>query len=187
VGLEAMRELSEATKTYYNPYTKKQEPVLTQEQVDSMRVAQQEERKRQHRETLQLDDDLFPLELDAGIPVTTPEGDLTDAPPRVCKLVRPRQEESVAVVAMANILSAPERLVSADMITLPEHYARFPIEPIRFCIENNLNGFQFNIIKYILRHDKKNGVEDLKKAQRYLDMFIKFTSKDPDWWKAPGA
>ncbi len=71
-----------------------------------------------------------------------------------------------------------------DAIVLPEHYARFPIEPIRFIVENNLNFMQGNIVKYVLRWDAKNGLEDLRKAQRYLTMLMKFVAKDPDWWKA---
>ncbi|WP_249629112.1 DUF3310 domain-containing protein [Streptococcus uberis] len=29
-----------------------------------------------------------------------------------------------------------------------------------------------NVVKYILRFQKKNGIEDLKKARRYLDLMI---------------
>lgn len=72
----------------------------------------------------------------------------------------------------------------ADMVVLPEHYSRYKLEPIRFICENNLNFFQGNLIKYILRYDAKNGLEDLEKAQRYLTMFILFVKGDPDWWKA---
>lgn len=72
-----------------------------------------------------------------------------------------------------------------DNVQLPKHYARFKIEPIRFICENGLNFFTGNIIKYILRHDAKNGLEDLRKAQRYLQMFIAFQEGDKDWWKAP--
>lgn len=90
-----------------------------------------------------------------------------------------------ATTAMVvNMLSEADRL--GDRITLPEHYARFEIEPIRFICENNLNFFQGNIVKYILRWDAKNGLEDLEKAQRYLTMFIKWVKKDPDWWRATG-
>src|SRR5262245_5708113 len=62
--------------------------------------------------------------------------------------------------------------VPADKVNLPEHYARFAIEPIRFIGENKLDWFQGNIVKYVLRHDAKNGIEDLHKARRYLDMYI---------------
>ena len=29
-----------------------------------------------------------------------------------------------------------------------------------------------NIIKYVLRADKKNGIEDFKKAKKYIEMMI---------------
>jgi hypothetical protein len=32
--------------------------------------------------------------------------------------------------------------------------------------------YESNIIKYVLRHKKKNGIEDLKKAQTYLNRLI---------------
>lgn len=85
-------------------------------------------------------------------------------------------------LAVANILSAPERGV--DMVNLPEHYARFKIEPVRFICENKLDFFQGNVVKYIVRHDAKNGIEDIDKVIRYATMYKKFLSGDPDWWKA---
>lgn len=88
--------------------------------------------------------------------------------------------ELVNMLASADIGAAPK-----DMVTLPNHYARFKIEPVRFSVENNLNFFQANIVKYILRYDAKNGMEDLRKARRYLDMFIKWVDGDPDWWRKP--
>jgi len=119
--------------------------------------------------------------VNAARELLTDEGDLTGIPPEV----DPKELEQVM-----NILSAPERMDmekplsgAGDNVVLPHHYARFKIEPIRFSIENNLNNFQFNIIKYILRHDAKNGIEDLKKARRYLEMFIKFMEGDEDWWR----
>jgi hypothetical protein len=51
----------------------------------------------------------------------------------------------------------------------PNHYARFPIQPLTFITKNKLEFWQGNIIKYIMRYDAKNGLEDLKKARRYLD------------------
>lgn len=51
----------------------------------------------------------------------------------------------------------------------PNHYARFPIQPITFITKNKLEFWQGNIIKYIMRYDAKDGLQDLKKARRYLD------------------
>ena len=71
-----------------------------------------------------------------------------------------------------------------DNVNLPEHYAHFKIEPVRFCMENKLDPFQFNVIKYICRHDSKNGIEDIDKVIRYATMYRKFLLGDADWWKA---
>ena len=76
-------------------------------------------------------------------------------------------------------VSPPEH----DAINLPPHYARYKIEPTRFIAENKLDWFQGNIIKYVVRHGDKNGIEDLKKAQRYLAMYIDFIQGDEDFWK----
>lgn len=59
-----------------------------------------------------------------------------------------------------------------DNVHQPHHYARFKIEPITFIMENGLPFAAGNVIKYVCRHDAKNGIEDLKKARRYLDMMI---------------
>lgn len=68
-----------------------------------------------------------------------------------------------------------------DMVHRPAHYARFKVEPIYFIGENELGFLEGNVVKYVLRHDAKNGVEDLKKARRYLDMLIAKKEGDPAW------
>lgn len=55
-------------------------------------------------------------------------------------------------------------------------------DPIQFAKDNftneELKGFyRVNIIKYIARYDKKNGLEDLKKADHYLRMLMELEEK----------
>jgi len=63
-------------------------------------------------------------------------------------------------------------------INHPEHY-QGDIEVIDIIRQGTegLTGEQAfnvgNVIKYVMRHTKKNGVEDLKKAAWYLDRAIK--------------
>lgn len=54
----------------------------------------------------------------------------------------------------------------------PEHYSRFVIEPWDFCIKNRLDAGQSNVIKYVCRHDMKDGKRDLLKAKKYIEMLI---------------
>lgn len=80
-----------------------------------------------------------------------------------------------------------ENIISAevDMVNLPPHYAKLKIEPMRYAVENNFDIFQFSITKYLARwRDKGAPKQDLRKARRVMDMYIKFEDGDPDWWKA---
>lgn len=52
------------------------------------------------------------------------------------------------------------------------HYSKMKIQPIDFITANELGYMEGNIIKYVCRYKSKNGVEDLKKAQHYLQMLI---------------
>lgn len=57
--------------------------------------------------------------------------------------------------------------------TSPSYYSRWKIEPLEFCIANDLPFWLGNIIKYGMRYDQKDGLADLKKARVYLDTKIK--------------
>lgn len=59
----------------------------------------------------------------------------------------------------------------------PNHY-KMAIQPIDFILANNIPFAEGNVIKYICRWKKKNGLEDLKKAKQYIDFLINETEKD---------
>jgi hypothetical protein len=65
-----------------------------------------------------------------------------------------------------------------DKINSPKHYTHGGIETIDY-LQAKLTQEQFegyligNILKYISRYPHKNGAEDLRKAQWYLDRLIK--------------
>jgi len=46
------------------------------------------------------------------------------------------------------------------------------IQPVEFIVANDIPFREGNIIKYVYRHRKKNGIEDLRKARHYIDMLI---------------
>jgi hypothetical protein len=54
------------------------------------------------------------------------------------------------------------------------HYKDCKIQPTEFIYANNIPFIEGNIIKYIVRHRSKNGIEDLKKARHYIDLLIEF-------------
>jgi hypothetical protein len=52
------------------------------------------------------------------------------------------------------------------------HYKKYPIQPIEFAMQNNLNYCQANVVKYITRYKDKGGVQDLKKAIHNIEILI---------------
>lgn len=58
------------------------------------------------------------------------------------------------------------------------HY-KTAIQPVQYIHANGLNFFEGNVVKYITRHRKKGGKEDLKKAIHYIEMLIQFEYPEP--------
>jgi|TARA_R110000744_G_scaffold165066_1_gene282169 hypothetical protein len=63
-----------------------------------------------------------------------------------------------------------------DMVNSPVHYNKAGVETIDALEAMLVDGFDYylqgNIVKYLWRFRYKNGVEDLKKAQWYLNKLI---------------
>jgi hypothetical protein len=51
------------------------------------------------------------------------------------------------------------------------HY-KSPIEVWDFVLANDIGFMEGNVIKYVTRWREKGGIEDLKKAQHYLEKLI---------------
>ena len=58
-----------------------------------------------------------------------------------------------------------------DIVNHPNHYTQ-GIECWDYITSHNMNYLQGNIIKYVTRYKHKNGLEDLKKAQAYINKLI---------------
>ena len=57
------------------------------------------------------------------------------------------------------------------------HYATKAIQPWDYIVANNLGYLEGNIVKYVSRWKDKGGVEDLKKAQHYLQKLIEINDE----------
>jgi len=55
----------------------------------------------------------------------------------------------------------------------PNHYKQGNIETIEYILDQKMNYLEGNVVKYISRYKKKNGLEDLHKAKWYLERLIK--------------
>ena len=59
------------------------------------------------------------------------------------------------------------------------HYAKV-IQHWDFVLANDIPYMEAQIIKYVFRWKEKNGIEDLKKAQHFLEKLIEFEeAKNP--------
>lgn len=90
--------------------------------------------------------------------------------------------KDIFVVSQLNMGFPPETKEAVvepktDLIDQQEHYTNKGIQPIEIMKANmtkeKYRGFlEGNIIKYPLRYEDKNGLEDLKKAKTYLTWLI---------------
>ena len=89
-----------------------------------------------------------------------------------------RHEEYMKQAMQQSDVGSPEDYPpSADMVNSPPHYNQTGVECIEAITAATGDGYEYylqgNIIKYLWRYRYKNGVEDLKKAQWYLNKLIK--------------
>lgn len=74
-------------------------------------------------------------------------------------------------------------LLGEDVINMPSHYVGYDgLEAIEvhknFMTYEQMYGFYLgNTLKYLLRHQNKNEVEDLKKARKNLDWLIQIAEE----------
>lgn len=73
--------------------------------------------------------------------------------------------------------------LSKDSVNSPSHYTQGGIEVIDYLeAKLNLDGYcgfmQGNVIKYLSRAAHKNGLEDIKKAQWYLNKLVSTLEKE---------
>jgi len=59
------------------------------------------------------------------------------------------------------------------------HYKDMKIQPLEYCHANGIGKIEGDVIAYVSRWRKKNGIEDLKKARHELDILIELEEKTP--------
>lgn len=52
------------------------------------------------------------------------------------------------------------------------HYRYMEIQPVEYIHTNGLNFCEGNVVKYISRHRRKHGKQDLLKARHFIDLLI---------------
>jgi len=84
--------------------------------------------------------------------------------------------------SMASMQGAANAAWAQDMVISPPHYNQAGIECIDAIRAATGDGYEYylqgNIIKYLWRYRYKNGVQDLEKAQWYLQKLIEETTDE---------
>jgi hypothetical protein len=84
-------------------------------------------------------------------------------------------------INLYNIDQAFDKATQMEVKTLGEYIAtkqiggnhyKTAIQPWDVFLDWELDPWLCNVIKYVQRHNRKNGIEDLKKAQHYLEFAI---------------
>ena len=60
------------------------------------------------------------------------------------------------------------------------HYKDLPIQPVEYIYANALGYFEGNVVKYVTRWRKKNGITDLMKAKHYIELLIELENRKAD-------
>ena len=58
-----------------------------------------------------------------------------------------------------------------------DHYKSMAIQPVEFIHANALGFLEGNVIKYVSRWRKKNGIADLQKAKHYVELLIELETR----------
>lgn len=70
-------------------------------------------------------------------------------------------------------------LVQLRSATVPDYYdGAGGMQPFDVIDAFNLDFYEGNVVKYIIRWRRKNGVDDLRKARTYIDECIKRAEGD---------
>ena len=79
------------------------------------------------------------------------------------------EEEQKELLKQYNLFDGVEE----DCPVNPSHYNTLKIQPMTYILANDLDFCEGSVIKYVSRWRMKNGITDLKKAIRNLELLIK--------------
>jgi len=79
-------------------------------------------------------------------------------------MARRRAEEEI--ISKQKSPKATDKQVGGD------HYKDCVIQPVDYILKNNLDFLEGNVVKYITRHKKKNGIEDIRKVIHYAELIL---------------
>lgn len=84
---------------------------------------------------------------------------------------------NVIPVSEQTLKELNEMMNALDKQVDGNHYKDLPIQPIEYIHANAMGYMEGNVIKYISRWRKKNGLADLEKAKHYIELLIELENR----------
>lgn len=72
--------------------------------------------------------------------------------------------------AMESLIIIPEKSLQEQVGG--DWYKNMKIQPVVYCHANGLGGIESAVVKYVSRHNKKNGRQDIEKAIHLLNILL---------------
>jgi len=60
-----------------------------------------------------------------------------------------------------------------------QHYKDNAVQPLEYVVENGLGFCEANVVKYTTRYRHKNGIEDLRKVEHYIQLHFEMVDREP--------
>ena len=70
-----------------------------------------------------------------------------------------------------------EAFGALDRQVAGSHYKDLPIQPVEYIHANAMGYLEGNVVKYVSRWRKKNGIADLEKAKHYIELLIELETR----------
>ena len=71
-----------------------------------------------------------------------------------------------------------DALNALDKQVAGSHYKDLPIQPVEYIHANAMGYLEGNVVKYVSRWRKKNGIADLEKAKHYIELLIELETRN---------
>jgi len=95
-----------------------------------------------------------------------------------CYMSTPKKQPNHVVEVTPEELEEWNKMTALNKQEGGNHYKDLPIQPVEFIHANAIGYFEGNVIKYVSRWRKKNGIADLEKAKHYIELLIELETRN---------
>lgn len=83
----------------------------------------------------------------------------------------------MSILGLPITMEEMDALNPLDKQVAGSHYKDLPIQPVEYIHANAMGYLEGNVVKYVSRWRKKNGIADLEKAKHYIELLIELETR----------